>query len=59
MLPIRIINVIYSKRYDIACYKLPVVVVVVVGIAVAAAADVVAVVTGVTVVFGCVVSLDD
>jgi len=50
---------IYSKRYDIACYKLPVVVVVVVGIAVVAAADVVAVVADVTVVFGCVVSLDD
>jgi len=54
MLAIRIINAIYSKRYDIACYKLPVVLVVVVGIDVAAVADVVAVVTGVTVVFGCV-----
>ena len=49
---------IYSNRYDTACYKLPVVVVVVVAIGVAAA-DVVAVVAGVTVVFGCVVSMDD
>jgi len=49
---------IYSNKYDTACYKLPVVVVVVVVAMVVAAADVVAVVAGVTVLFGCVVSLD-
>jgi len=51
---------IYCKRYDIACYKLPLVaVVVVVGITVAAAADVGAVVPGMMVVFDCVVNLDE